>query len=122
MVAPRPDPSSPHFLRRPARGPGRYHRQGEPGVRYASSQEQAARAELFRHSVDDGIDPFELRRRVGRVSVDLDVLDLTNPAVREHLAIDENDLLTDNNTITQEPAAAAPGRPPPTHPPPRTSA
>lgn len=91
----------------PARGPGRYHRQGEPGVWYASSQEQAAWAEFFRHFVDDGIDPFELRRRVGRVSVDLDVLDLTNPAVREHLAIDENDLLTDNYTITQELAAAA---------------
>ncbi len=50
----------------PARGPGRYHRQGEPGVWYASNQEQAAWAELFRHFVDDGIDPFELRRRVGR--------------------------------------------------------
>ncbi len=93
----------------PARGPGRYHRQGEPGVWYASSQEQGAWAELFRHFVDDGIDPFELRRRVGRVSVDLDVLDLTNPAVREHLAIDENDLLTDDYTITQELAAAARG-------------
>ncbi|MBK5222936.1 MAG: RES family NAD+ phosphorylase [Acidimicrobiia bacterium] len=91
----------------PERGPGRYHRQGEPGVWYASNQEEAAWAELFRHFVDDGIDPFELRRRVGRVSVDLDVLDLTNPAVRGYLDIDESDLLTDDYTITQELAAAA---------------
>lgn len=91
----------------PARGPGRYHRQDEPGVWYASNQEQAAWAELLRHFADDGIDPFELRRRVGRVSVDLEVLDLTNRAVREHLSIDESDLLTDDYTITQELAAAA---------------
>lgn len=56
----------------PARGPGRYHRTGEPGVWYASSQEQAAWAELFRHFVHDGIDPFEVRRRVGRVYVALE--------------------------------------------------
>lgn len=93
----------------PARGPGRYHRQGEPGVWYASNQEQAAWAELFRHFVDDGIDPFELRRRIGRATVDLDVLDLTNPAVRRHLDIDESDLLADDYTITQELGAAARG-------------
>jgi len=61
----------------PARGPGRYHRNGEPGVWYASNREQGAWAELFRHFVDDGVDPFEVRRRIGRVSVDLEVLDLT---------------------------------------------
>ncbi len=60
----------------PARGPGRYHRAGEPGVWYGSSQEQAAWAELFRHFVDEGVDPFEVRRRVGRVFVALEVLDL----------------------------------------------
>lgn len=46
----------------PARGPGRYHRTGEPGVWYASNKEQGAWAELFRHFVDDGVDPFEVRR------------------------------------------------------------
>lgn len=91
----------------PARGPGRYHRQGDPGVWYASNQEQAAWAELFRHFIDDGIDLFELRRRVGRVSVDLEVLDLTSRAVRGHLGIDEGDLLTDDYSVTQEMAAAA---------------
>jgi hypothetical protein len=63
----------------PARGPGRYHRTGEPGVWYASNREQGAWAEFFRHFLDDGVDPFEVRRRVGRVSVSLDVLDLTDP-------------------------------------------
>jgi len=42
----------------PAQGPGRYHRTGEPGVWSGSSQEQAAWAELFRHILDAGIDPF----------------------------------------------------------------
>lgn len=55
----------------PAAGPGRYHRTGEPGVWYASNREQGAWAELFRHFVDEGIDPFEIRRRVGRASVEL---------------------------------------------------
>lgn len=91
----------------PARGPGRYHQPGEPGVWYASSQEQAAWAELFRHFVDDGIDPFELRRRVGRVTVDLDVLDLTEVQVRDHLGIGESDLLSDDYTATQALATAA---------------
>jgi RES domain-containing protein len=91
----------------PARGPGRYHRAREPGVWYASNQEQAAWAELFRHFVDDGIDPFEVRRRVGRVSVDLKVLDLTDAQVRHHLGISESDLLSDDYTGTQALAAAA---------------
>jgi hypothetical protein len=35
---------------------GRYHRPGAPGVWYASSREQGAWAELFRHFTDEGID------------------------------------------------------------------
>ncbi len=85
----------------PARGPGRYHRTGEPGVWYASSQEQAAWAELFRHFVDEGVDPFGLRRRVGRVYVVLEVLGLTDEDVRAHLGVDESDLVGDNYSITQ---------------------
>ena len=91
----------------PARGPGRYHRTGEPGVWYASSQEQAAWAELFRHFVDEGVDPFELRRRVGRVYVVLEVLDLTDESVRAHVGVDESDLVGDDYSITQTIAAAA---------------
>lgn len=91
----------------PAQGPGRYHRTGEPGVWYASSQEQAAWAELFRHFVDEEVDPFELRRRVGRVDVVLEVLDLTDEAVRSHVGVDESDLVGDDYSITQTIAAAA---------------
>ncbi len=93
----------------PARGPGRYHRAGEPGVWYASNQEQAAWAELFRHFIDDGVDPFEVRRRIGRATVDLDVLDLTDWQVRDHVGVDEGDLLSDDYTTTQALAAAARG-------------
>lgn len=74
---------------------------------YASSQEQGAWAELFRHFLDDGIDPFEVRRRVGRVSVDLQVLDLTDRTTRSHLGVSEADLVSDKCTLTQDIAAAA---------------
>lgn len=91
----------------PARGPGRYHRSGEPGVWYGSSQEQGAWAELFRHFLDDGVDPFELRRRVGRVSVALEVLDLTDAKVRAHLGVGESNLIGDDYALTQAIAEAA---------------
>lgn len=91
----------------PALGPGRYHRTGEPGVWYASNREQGAWAELFRHFVDEGVDPFEVRRRVGRVSVNLLVLDLTDKAARSHLGVDEADLVSDDCAATQNIASAA---------------
>lgn len=91
----------------PAFGPGRYHRTGEPGVWYASNREQGAWAELFRHFVSEGVDPFEVRRRLGRVSVDLEVLDLTDPTTRSLLGVDEADLVSDDCAITQDIAAAA---------------
>lgn len=91
----------------PAAGPGRYHRTGEPGVWYASNREQGAWAELFRHFVDEGVDPFEVRRRVGRVSVGLQVLDLTDEQTRSHLGVDERDLVSDDYVTTQAIAAAA---------------
>lgn len=91
----------------PARGPGRYHRTGEPGVWYASNREQGAWAELFRHFIDDGVDPFEIRRRVGRVSVDLQVLDLTDKKTRSHLNVDVADLVSDDYASTQAIATAA---------------
>jgi RES domain-containing protein len=91
----------------PSRGPGRYHRTGEPGVWYASNREQGAWAELFRHFVDDGVDPFEVRRRIGRVSVDLEVLDLTEAHVRAQLAVTEKELVSDDYALTQASATAA---------------
>lgn len=91
----------------PAGGPGRYHRAGEPGVWYASNREQGAWAELFRHFVDDGVDPFEIRRRVGRVSIDLEVLDLTDEKIRSRLGVTEQDLVSDDYSVTQAIATAA---------------
>ncbi len=87
--------------------PARYHRAGEPGVWYASNREQGAWAEFFRHFVEEGVDPFEVRRRVGRVSVDLHVLDLTNATTRAHLGVDEDDLTSEDCAITQAIACAA---------------
>lgn len=67
-----------------------------PGVWYASNQEQAAWAELFRHFLDDDVDPFEVRRRIGAVTVtNLDVLDLTSPAVRDALGVTQDELTGD---------------------------
>lgn len=87
---------------------GRYHWPGEPGVWYASSREQAAWAELFRHFVDEGIDPFEVRRRVGVARCEaLEVLDLTDPALLEQLGLDEDDLIGDDYLACQEIAALA---------------
>jgi RES domain-containing protein len=90
----------------PARAPGRYHRTGDPGVWYASNREQGAWAELFRHFVDDGVDPFEVKRRVGRVSVDLLVFDLTDKTTRSHLGVNEADLVSDDYAITCAAGAA----------------
>jgi RES domain-containing protein len=44
---------------------------------------------------------------VGRVSVDLQVLDLTDPETRSHLGVDEADLVSDDTATTQAIAAAA---------------
>lgn len=87
---------------------------------------QAAWAELFRHFLDGGVDPFEVLRRIGPADVhDLEVLDLTSPAVVAALGVTEADLVGDDYTLTQAianqagaagfggllaPAAALPGR------------
>lgn len=109
----------------PARSDGRYHRLGGRGVWYASSQEQGAWAELFRHFTHEGVDPFEVLRRVGSARVDLEVLDLTNAAVREAIGVTAAELVDDDCAIPRDiadaaraagfegilaPAAALPGR------------
>jgi RES domain-containing protein len=91
----------------PARGPGRYHQTGDAGVWYASNREQGAWAELFRHFVDIGVDPFEIRRRIGRVWVDLEVLDLTDSGIRAQLGVTETELVCDDYATTQAIATAA---------------
>lgn len=110
----------------PAISDGCYHRRGGPGAWYASDQEQAAWAELFRHFLDDGIDPFEVRRRVGKITCDsLAVLDLTDQHVCNELDVTAADLTGDDYRRTQAigeaaaragfdailaPSAALPGR------------
>ena len=92
----------------PAVTDGRFHRAGGVGVWYASSQEQAAWAELFRHFVDDGVDPFEVIPRVVLVDVsDLVVLDLTDPTVCVALGVTEADLVADDYATIGQVAAAA---------------
>jgi hypothetical protein len=61
----------------------------------------------LRHFLDEGVDPFEIRRRVGRVAVDLRVLDLTDKKTRSRLNVDVADLLFDDYVITQAIATAA---------------
>ncbi len=94
----------------PAATDGRYHSRGGPGAWYASDREQAAWAELFRHFTDEGVDPFEVRRRVGAVDVaGLEVLDLTDEAVRSWLGLTMDDLIGDDYSRAQEVAEAARG-------------
>lgn len=92
----------------PADTNGRYHRVSDRGVWYASDQEQAAWAEFFRHFLNGGIDPFEVRRRVGHVDVDeLEVLDLTDETVRQYLDVSIDELTSDDYAVTQQIAQAA---------------
>jgi RES domain-containing protein len=91
----------------PAVTPGRYHRLGGTGVWYASDQEQAAWAELFRHFTAEGVDPFEIRRRVGAVQVQVRVLDLTSAAVRDSIGVTEAELVDDDYRLTQALGEAA---------------
>jgi hypothetical protein len=62
---------------------------------------------MFRHFLDEGVDPFEIRRRVGRVSVDLEVLDLTDAATRAHLGVSDDYLTAEDLDVTQEIATVA---------------
>jgi hypothetical protein len=80
------------------------------GVWYGSDQQQAAWAELFRHTLGGGIDPFEIRRRIGTVQVaGLDVRDLTDQTIRDRLGVSEADLIGDNYQLTRQIAADVTG-------------
>jgi RES domain-containing protein len=87
----------------PAVTTGRYHRTGGPGVWYASSSENGAWAELFRHHEPGGVSPLEVIRRIGRARVKgLRVLDLTDARVREMLNVSERELTGDDLSRCQE--------------------
>lgn len=91
----------------PPLGPGRYHRVNGQAAWYASDREQGAWAELFRHN-HEMVSPFEMRRRIGAVTViDLRVLDLNRARIRERLGLDEADLVDDDLKICQEIAEKA---------------
>lgn len=76
----------------PAVYPGRYHRKGESATWYSSLTRDGAWAELFRHT-KGGIDPAQIRRRIGRVSAKkLQVLDLADPAVRRQIGVTKREL------------------------------
>jgi RES domain-containing protein len=67
----------------PASYPGRFHAVGDRATWYSSITEQDAWAQFFRHHPGGGVDPFEVRRRIGEARVqDLVVLDLTDARVR----------------------------------------
>ena len=92
----------------PALTDGRYHRLGGAGVWYASDREQTAWAELFRHFTSTGVDPFEVRRRVGAAEVHgLEVLDLCDASVRAALGVGYDDLVGDDYMKSQEVADKA---------------
>jgi hypothetical protein len=98
------------FCPDPSHGPGRYHRAGGPGAWYASSSMRASWCELFRHFMDgpSAIDPFEVKRRAGRVKVTgLAVLDLCDVDNQVALRIADDDLVEDDYAICQELSDAA---------------
>jgi hypothetical protein len=86
----------------PPQAPGRYHRAGGLATWYGSRTERSAWAELLRHFVDDGISPFEIRRRVGRADARVIALDLTSKRVRDALEVSEDELIADDLTACQE--------------------
>ena len=92
----------------PAGTDGRYHREGDPGVWYASSKERAAWAEMLRHLKTGRMSASEVRRRIGRVYVEeLDVLDLTDGDTRRRLEVSVRDLTQDDRSVCQQIASAA---------------
>jgi RES domain-containing protein len=86
----------------------RFHVAGGDAVWNASSSEQGAWAELFRHFTAEGVDPFEVRRRVARIRVNgLRVLDLTTEEARRAAGVTLEELASDDYTTCQRVAALA---------------
>jgi RES domain-containing protein len=91
----------------PPRHDGRYHVAGGTRTWYGSSNEDACWAEFLRHQVKPDIDPRQIRRRVGQVELELVVLDLTNPAIRDLFGVGASDLIADDYTVCQAIAVEA---------------
>lgn len=68
----------------------------------------ASWSELFRHFTAGGVDPFEIRRRVGRIRLtNLQALDLTNPDAQSALNMTEKTLTGEDYQPCQDLAEAA---------------
>src|SRR5687768_4732074 len=96
----------PHYratdLPRQAESDARNHRQGREPPMYASSTEDAAWGELFRHHLDVDVSPFEVRRRMSTLEVrELPVLDLTDADVRTLLGVSEDELTGNDYSVCQ---------------------
>lgn len=91
----------------PPQAEGRYHRPGGLATWYGSRTERGAWAELFRHFLDDGVSPFEIRRRVGRVDARVIALDLTSKRILDALGVSVDDLIADDLAVCQELAGLA---------------
>jgi hypothetical protein len=74
---------------------------------YGSRTERGAWAELFRHFLDDGISPFEIRRRVGRVDAQVIALDLTSKRILHALDVTVDELIADDLKVCQDLAELA---------------
>jgi RES domain-containing protein len=87
---------------------GRFHRVGDRATWYASLTEQDAWAQFFRHHPRGGVDPFEVRRRIGAAHVeDLLVLDLTDPRLRRLAGITVKQLRSNRYAACQALGRAA---------------
>jgi hypothetical protein len=74
---------------------------------YGSRTERGAWAELFRHFLDDGVSPFEIRRRIGRVDAQVIALDLTSKRILDALGVSVDELIADDLAVCQELAELA---------------
>jgi RES domain len=86
----------------PARSHGRYHTVGDRGAWYGSLKQEWCWYEFFRHWRRIDLDPFDVVRRVARISVsELPVLDLRDAANRSLVGVDYADLISNDWTICQ---------------------
>jgi RES domain-containing protein len=91
----------------PADYDARWHRVGQ-GAWYASTSAVGAWSELFRHFSHDGVSPFEVRRRIGRVGVTgLLIWDLTDETTRRALNVTLPELCDDDYAVCQQVADLA---------------
>jgi hypothetical protein len=87
-------------------GEGRYHRVGGTPTWYGSSSEAGAWAEFTRNP-PAGVDLGSARRRMGRVTFEVLVLDLTDRSTLARLGITAGDLTSTDRRLCQELSAIA---------------